>query len=158
MSIEWYIIARALHVAGVVVWIGGVFFVTFVLLPALKSFPVNDRLPLFERLEQRFGWFARVAIIVVGVSGLMLAHLLGFWARIGQAQMLPIHLMIVVWTIFALMLFALEPFVVHRVFHRFASAQPEKAMRVATILHWLLCSISFAAIIGGVMVAHGWAF
>lgn len=156
--LESFIVARALHIAGVVIWIGGVFFVTFILLPALRSFPVEQRLPLFERLERRFGWFARLAIVMVGISGVMMSNQIAFWARWREAHLWPIHLMIVVWAIFALMLFVLEPFVVHRLFHRFAQAQPERAMKIAECLHWLLAALSFVAVITGVMLAHGWAF
>lgn len=158
MSFKWFIIARALHVLGVVVWIGGVFFVTFVLLPALRTFPINERLPLFERLERRFGWWARLAILIVGVSGLLLAYQFAFWQRLQEAHLWPIHLMIVVWVIFALMLFVLEPFVVHRLFHRFALAKPQRAMRVATVIHWVLSALSLTAVVAGVMLAHGWPF
>lgn len=158
MTVEWFIAARAAHVLGIVVWIGGVFFVTFVLLPALRAFPVQERLPLFEKLERRFGWWARLAILLVGASGLFLARQIGFWQRIHESHLWPIHLMIVVWLIFALMLFVLEPFVVHRLFHRFALAYPERAMRIAAIVHWVLSALSFTAVVAGVMLAHGWPF
>lgn len=36
---DWGILARAVHVLAVVVWIGGVWFVTAVLLPAMKGKP-----------------------------------------------------------------------------------------------------------------------
>ena len=63
-------LVRAIHVLGVVIWIGGVGFVTAVLLPALRS--VEDpmqRAELFEKLEGRFSWIARGAVLLVGASG-----------------------------------------------------------------------------------------
>jgi len=48
-------IARALHVVGVVLWIGGVAFVTTTLIPALRrKTDKGERLSLFEQLEGRF--------------------------------------------------------------------------------------------------------
>jgi uncharacterized membrane protein len=45
-------LARALHVVGVVLWIGGVAFVTTTLIPSLKKMADTDkRLVLFEHLH-----------------------------------------------------------------------------------------------------------
>ena len=49
----WGVIARAVHVVTVVAWIGGVFFVTTVLLPALKQRPESDWLNEFQVIERR---------------------------------------------------------------------------------------------------------
>jgi uncharacterized membrane protein len=64
-------IARALHVAAVVLWIGGVGFVTTVLLPTLRRLPdPAEQAALFQAVERRFGAQARASVIVVGLSGL----------------------------------------------------------------------------------------
>lgn len=157
-ALEWFIAARAVHVAAVVVWIGGVFFVTFVLLPALKHFPLDERLSLFERLERRFGWIARAAIIFAGISGVVLGNFLQVWQRLHESRLWPIHLMIAVWAIFALLLFVLEPLVVHRKFHEFAQRHTVKAMRAAAVMHYVLCALAMTAVAAGVMLAHGWSF
>ncbi len=60
------ILARALHVLGVVVWIGGVAMVTSVALPALRAGELGPNwLDAFEAIERRFVWQARRQIIVV---------------------------------------------------------------------------------------------
>lgn len=47
-----FAIARAVHVFAVLIWIGGVAFVTLVLLPACREMAApRDQLELFERLE-----------------------------------------------------------------------------------------------------------
>ena len=49
-SFDLFIVARILHVIGVVLWIGGVAFVTTVLIPALRSLPdEKERFKLFEK-------------------------------------------------------------------------------------------------------------
>lgn len=54
---DYFVLARALHVIGVVVWIGGVAFVTTVLIPSLmKIADTDNRLKLFERLEGKFAF------------------------------------------------------------------------------------------------------
>lgn len=151
-----YAWARALHVLGVVVWIGGVFFVTAVLLPALKRFPAQERLPLFSALEHRFSWIARVALLVVVVSGVFLAHMIGFWERMGESHLWPIHLMMLVSVIFSLILFVIESILGKRVLEPFARRHPEKAFARAGVIHWLLTLLSFAAVLAGVLLAHGY--
>ncbi len=45
-----FIIARAVHIIGIVLWIGGVGFTTTVLIPSLKRLTdKGDRLDLFEK-------------------------------------------------------------------------------------------------------------
>jgi uncharacterized membrane protein len=47
-------VARALHVVSVVLWIGGVAFVTTVLLPAVSRLkPRHEQMQLFDRIERR---------------------------------------------------------------------------------------------------------
>jgi hypothetical protein len=54
------IIARALHIPGVVLWIGGAGFVTTVLLPAVRRMKSPEkRVAFFEAVELRFAWQAR---------------------------------------------------------------------------------------------------
>ncbi len=65
------ILARALHVLGVVMWIGGVAMATTVALPAVRAaISVETWLAAFKAIERRFVWQARTAIIVVGLTGI----------------------------------------------------------------------------------------
>ncbi len=53
MEIDWFTLARVLHVVSVVGWIGGVWFVTFVIMPAIaRAEPPQRRLIAFHRIEQ----------------------------------------------------------------------------------------------------------
>ena len=77
-----FAIARALHVLAVLLWIGGVAFVTWVLLPACHALAEPQaQLDLFERLEQRFAAIARWSVLLAGASGLWLTWRLDAWAR-----------------------------------------------------------------------------
>ena len=62
------VIARALHVLFVVIWIGGVSMATTVVLPAVRRGDLGaDWLQAFQAIEHRFAWQARTAIVVVGL-------------------------------------------------------------------------------------------
>src|SRR3546814_18297738 len=67
------LIARAVHVLSIVVWFGGVAFVTFVVLPLARGQPTAAlKLDLFEALEGRFSTFARWAVALAALCGMWL--------------------------------------------------------------------------------------
>jgi len=68
--IDWGSIARAVHILSVVVWIGGVSLVTTALLPAMKQKPPEEWIRGFDEVEQRFAPQARIAVLLVLLSGL----------------------------------------------------------------------------------------
>lgn len=152
-----FVLARVFHVLGVVAWIGGVAFVTTVLLPALRKLErAEDRLTLFERLEGRFALQARITTLVTGLSGFYMLHFLQAWSRYADLHYAWIHLMTAVWVIFTLVLFVLEPLVLHRWFHKLAQRDDAQAFRLVQRMHAILLTISLAAVAGGVAGAHGW--
>ena len=130
-STDVFVLARVLHVLGVVAWIGGVALVTTVLLPALRGLErADDRLALFERLEGRFAFQARITTLVTGISGFYMLHFLHAWTRYGDPHYAWIHLMTLVWAIFTLVLFFLEPLFLHRWFHDLARRDNTRAFRL----------------------------
>ncbi|WP_223393704.1 CopD family protein [Caulobacter segnis] len=147
-------IVRAAHVLGVVIWIGGVVFVTTVLLPGLAAdYAPARRLQAFHRLEGRFAWVARACVAVVGVTGFWMVHRLALWSRFSDPTAWWLHAMVGVWTLFALILFMAEPLVLHR---RMAqSRDPARAFRRLAVMHWALLAVSLIAIFGAVAGAHG---
>ena len=51
-------LARAIHVTAIVHWIGGVSFVTLVLLPGVRKLAApEERALLFEKIEGAFSWW-----------------------------------------------------------------------------------------------------
>lgn len=152
-------LARALHVAGVVMWIGGVAFVTTVLLPAIRSsFPVERQLEEFERYERRFGRQARWATQVVGASGLFMIWRLDLWARFAAPAQIWMHAMVAVYVLFTLLLFVIEPLFFHRLLRRLSARDPALPMRVLAAMHWVLMLFSLLTAGGAVAGAHGWTF
>lgn len=151
-----FVAARALHVLAVVLWIGGVAFVTTVLIPALRRLEQpGARLAQFELLEGRFAWQARVTTLLAGLSGFYMLHWLQAWDRLGQAQFWWIHLMIAVWAIFSLVLYVLEPWFLHRRFHELARRDDRRAFVLVQRMHIVLLMLSLLAVAGGVAGAHG---
>lgn len=148
-------IPRALHVLGVVLWIGGVAFVTTVVLPAVKRLQKpEDRVAFFEAVEGRFAWQARGTTLLVGLSGFYLVGTLGLWSRFTELEYWWLHAMGFIWVLFTVMLFIAEPLFLHRWFQVRASAKPEETFRLIQRLHWTLLILSLVTVLGAVNGAH----
>jgi uncharacterized membrane protein len=152
------IIARALHVLAVVIWIGGVMMATTVVLPAVRRGDLGtDRLMAFHAIEQRFVWQARTAIIVVGLTGFYMSARMDLWERFQSAQFWWMHAMVCVWLLFVLLLFVIEPFILHRYFHNWATTAPEVAFAWLQRGHWVLLVLGLVTILGAVAGSQGWS-
>ena len=150
------VIARYLHVLGVVVWIGGVALVTTAVLPAAMARPsIDERLDLFEAIERRFAPQARIATLLVGATGLFLVAHLDLWSRFTDPAFWWMHAMLGLWLVFMLMLFVLDPFVFHRHMPQFAARRPRLAFAVLSGLHWVLLLAGLVTIAGAVAGSHG---
>jgi uncharacterized membrane protein len=86
------VVARALHVLAVVIWIGGVAMVTMVVLPAVRDGDVGpNRARVFEAIERRFTWPARIATVVVGLTGFYMTQRLELWDRFRSGEFWWMH-------------------------------------------------------------------
>ncbi|MEE9339851.1 MAG: hypothetical protein V3U87_17405, partial [Methylococcaceae bacterium] len=123
-----FILARTIHVLGVVFWIGGVAFVTTVLVPSLKKLTnTNNRLELFEQLEGQFAFQARIVTLMTGISGYYMLDYMNAWDRYQHLQFWWVHLMTLVWGIFTIVLFVLEPLFLHQWFKEQAIKDSDNA-------------------------------
>lgn len=149
-------IARALHVLGVVMWIGGVSMVTTILLSAVRAFKTaEERVAFFEQVESRFATQARWTTALVGATGFWMAWRFDLWWRFTDAHYWWMHAMVAVWVIFTLMLFVIEPFFLHkRLLHR-AQRNPVGTLSTIQRMHWFLLAISLITILGAVAGSHG---
>jgi uncharacterized membrane protein len=153
------IIARAVHLAGVVLWIGGVAFVTTVLLPGIRRVKnPQDRVSFFEQIERSFAWQARLTTLLVGVSGLYITAVLDLWGRFNSPGYWWMHAMVFVWGVFTVMLFVAEPLFLHRWFINKATEEPESAFLLIERLHRVLLAISILTVLGAVAGSHGMVF
>lgn len=154
-AVEAWAVARALHVLAIVFWIGGVAMVTTVLLPAVRALPREEAVATFERLEHRFAAQARWTTLLAGASGFYLVYAMDLWWRFAELRYWWMHAMVLLWLVFTLMLFVLEPFVLHRARARGARRDPGAALRRAAWLHVVLLALSAATIAGAVAGSHG---
>jgi uncharacterized membrane protein len=151
------VIARALHVLAVVIWIGGVTMATTVVLPAVRRGDLGaDRIAAFHAIEHRFVWQARAAVIIVGLTGFYMSARLDLWDQFQSAQFWWMHAMVCLWLLFAFVLFVAEPFFLHRHFRKWATAAPEVAFAWLHRAHVILLALSLITIFGAVAGSQGW--
>lgn len=152
-------LARAVHVLGVVLWIGGVAFVTTVLLPSVRRLKApEERVAFFEAIEGRFARQAKVTTVLVGASGFYITAAWDAWDRFHDPAFWWMTAMVAVWLVFTLMLFVAEPIFLHAWFHRRAERDPEGTFRLIVRLHWFLLTISLVTVVGATAGSHGWTF
>ena len=152
-----FTILRAVHVAAVVHWIGGVWFVTFVILPAISRFAEPARrVAFFEEVENRFAFQARISTVLAGASGFLLTWRMEAFDRfLDPGRFWFMHAMTALWAVFTLVLFVLEPLVLHRWFSSRAAVDPDGAMALVLRLHRVLSLAALVTVVGAVLGAHG---
>ena len=152
-------LARVIHVLAVVLWIGGVAMVTTVIIPAVKKMKSKkEKLTTFENIEGRFAIQAKITTLITAISGFYMMYELNAWERYLDYRFWWIHAMTIVWIIFTLVLYILEPFVLHKLFKKYANENPEKTFNILHKAHWILLIISLITILGAVAGSHGLFF
>lgn len=150
----WLDIARAAHLIAVAHWIGGVAFVTLVIMPLARSTRnAEQRLALFEGVERRFAGQARVSVMIAGLSGFYLLEGFGGWERLAYSW--AIVGMLVLWLVFTIMLFIVEPLFLHAWFKKQALKNSDATFAWAHRLHLVLLLVSTLVIGAGALAAHG---
>jgi uncharacterized membrane protein len=157
--IDGLAIARALHVLAVAHWIGGVAAVTTIVLPHARRIPeTSAAIAAFEAFERRFAPQARISVAVTGISGIYMLWRMAAWDRFGWLSFWWLHLMVALWTLFALMLFVFEPLGIDRLFRSYALRDKERAFSLTVWLHRTALVIATPTIAAGILGAHGYLF
>lgn len=148
------IAARVIHVIAVLLWIGGVAFVTLALMPVIRADqPPSQRLRAFHAIERRFSAQAKFWVLIAGGSGFWMVWRFDMWSRFADLQFWWMHAMVGLWLVFMVMLFVLEPLVLHR-----AMAAPDpSAHNFARMerIHRLLLLLALVTVFGAVAGSHG---
>ena len=154
---EAFSIARVLHVLAVILWIGGVAMVTTVIIPSVKKLKSKEeQIKTFEEIEGRFALQAKITTLITGITGFYMMYELDAWDRYLDYKYWWIHAMTLVWIIFSLILYVLEPLVLHKVFRKYAEKDSAMVFDIMHRAHWVLLAISLLTTAGAVAGSHGW--
>ncbi len=145
---------RIVHLLAVLLWIGGVAFVTMVVMPAIRRGQTPDgRLAAFARLEGGFAPQARIWVLLAGASGFWMVWRADLWNRFFDPAVWWMIAMVAVWSVFALMLFVLEPLIIRRRMRD--STNPAADFARMERMHRVLLAASLVTFVGAVGGSHG---
>ncbi len=145
----------AIHVIGVVLWIGGVAFVTLIVFPMIMRMEGSfEKVMFFQGVEHRFAKIAKLCVLIVGITGVWLLYLTGEWRLLFEGSGIGPTLMVIVWAFYAFILL-LEGKLFKIIFHGKAQQDTEKIFSRMTVFHWVVLGLSLLAIGVGVWAGHG---
>lgn len=147
-------IARALHVLAIVHWIGGVSFVTLVILPLARHEGGALGTSLFDRIEHRFSAQVRLSIPLAGLTGFWMTWRLDLWDRFASPAFWWMTAMVALWTVFMLAVFVIEPLLRPR-FEAIARRAPDALLRRSIRIHLVLLALAAITVLGATAGAHG---
>lgn len=98
-----------IHITGVIVWVGGMFFAYFCLRPAVgEILKPTERLPLWVATFRRFLAYSALAVVLILISGVIMLINVGMsQAPVGWHIMLTLGLVMAV--VFFIVYFMLYP-------------------------------------------------
>jgi uncharacterized membrane protein len=150
------VVARVLHLLALVHWIGGVAFVTMVVLPAVaRMSDPSRRMRTFEQIEGRFSFHARFSVTLAGLSGFYMTFRIDGWYRFADPQFWWMPAMVLVWALFTFVLFVAEPAFLHAWFRRRAQRDQAGTFALLQLAHWVLLALSAVTLAGAALGAHG---
>ncbi len=145
----------AIHVTTVVLWIGGVAFVTIIVFPLLLRLEdPMQKIMLFQRVENRFARQARIYAWIAGISGFILLYLTGMHKLLFTGGGIGVTLMLFVWLIYIFIL-TFERRIFELIFKKTDRPDIAKIFRRMSIFHWFILIMSLLAIFLGVLAGHG---
>lgn len=147
--------ARAIHELSVALWIGGVGFVTTVLMPVIgHTRPPQERLAAFQPFGNFFAWQARISVALAGLSGFYITYRFDLWDHFASLHFWWMGAMLGLWLIFAVKLSNVELLFFGR---RRATIEDPNGRRFAIIqrFHEILFVLSLVVIFAAAGGAHG---
>ena len=148
-------VLAAIHVLGVVIWIGGVAFVTMIVFPMLMRMEGSlEKMILFQGVERRFAKIAKISVAAVGITGAWMLQITGEWKTLFSAAGIGPTLMVIVWTFYLLVLL-FEGRLFKVLFRGEAQQDTSKVFFRLSVFHWVVLGLSLLAIGVGVWAGHG---
>ncbi|NWF92154.1 MAG: hypothetical protein HXY46_04520 [Syntrophaceae bacterium] len=97
------------HVLAVIVWIGGVAFVTAIVFPFLGRMEDSmAKVSFFMGFEKRFQFLAKILVIIAGATGILLFLERGGFGSLTNEEALLLGYKFLVWLFYFALLFGAE--------------------------------------------------
>ena len=143
-----------LHVLSVVIWIGGVAFVTAIVFPVLGRMEDSiAKVSFFIGFEKRFQLLAKILVIIVGATVILLFLQRGAFASLTGDATALLGYKFFIWLFYLVLLFGAEK----RLMATLVSPKMtlEKAFKRMSVFHWVVLILSLIAIVSGIRLVRG---
>lgn len=143
-----------LHVFSVVIWIGGVAFVTMIIFPVLTRMEDSmAKITFFMGFEKRFQLLAKILVLVAGATGVGLFLYRGGFGRLTSEEIFLLGYKFFIWLFYFVLLFGAEK----RLMATLVSPKmsPEKTFKRLSFFHWVVLILSLIAIGAGIRMVRG---
>ncbi|MBI5885276.1 MAG: hypothetical protein HZB85_01675 [Deltaproteobacteria bacterium] len=156
-----FMLMHIIHLLTVILWIGGLAFVTVIMLPIA----INTKEPLqkvlsFQRVEHRFAKQARIYNVITGASGFVMLYINGWHHLLFTRQGLALTVMTMIWVFWFVMLWGLEPLIIRKMLDKMMKGEEKMdidgVFRKMVKLHWVMMAVSLVAAAAGALTAHGY--
>ena len=145
----------AIHVLGVVLWIGGVAFVTMIVFPMIVRMEDSlEKVLFFQGVEHRFAKIAKLCVVIVGLTGACLLSLTDRWGVLFRRNGIGITIMVLVWTFYVFVLL-FEGRLFKIIFKGEAQHDTAKIFFKLSVFHWVVLVLSLLAVFAGVFTEYG---
>jgi uncharacterized membrane protein len=145
----------AIHVVTILLWIGGVAFVTIIIFPLLQTMESSfEQVLMFQRVEHRFARHVRYYLAISGITGFWLLGLEHSFCRLFTWKGIGITMMLFAWA-FYLFVLLVEKRLFKKLFDKPGEFDAKRVFRGLGLFHWVILGISLAAVFLGVWQGHG---
>ncbi len=145
----------ALHVTTIVLWIGGVAFVTIIIFPMLLGMEDSfEKVLMFQRVENKFARHARYYAGIAGITGGILLSMTGQYKALFTRNTVGVSFMLIVWLFYTLVLL-FEKKVFKVLFSNPEKLDASKIFVRLNVFHWVILGLSLGAVFIGVWAGHG---
>lgn len=152
-------IMHIIHVLTVILWIGGLAFVTTMIFPVIYKTPdALQKVLFFQRIEHKFAKIARTYNLITGISGFAMVIIMGWFPVMLTKEGLGLTIMAVIWVIWFVMLWGLEPLIIKKMLDNMAKKGAQMDIdgifKRLNKMHWVLLTASLVASAAGAVFAH----
>ncbi len=143
-----------IHIICVIIWIGGVTFVTTVIFPMMyRTEGSLEKALLFQGVEHRFAAIVKWLVAITGATGLWMLYAKYGFGILAQPQGIGIVTMLFAWAFYTTVLLS-ERKIFGRIFKDPEKIDMNRALKLINVMHWFLLVISYSAVAAGVWFGH----
>lgn len=148
-------IITAVHVIAVVLWIGGVSFVTIIVFPILLRMEGSlEKVMFFQGVEHRFAGLAKLYVFIAGATGFILLYLNDEFSLLFNRGGVGITLMLIAWLVYVFVLL-FEKKIFLKLFSKPEKLDTTQIFFRLSVFHWFVLGLSLLAVAAGVWAGHG---